>query len=67
MHVQKGDTIRLIAMPGDPDPIPSGTVGVVIEVTEGPLAQIEVDWIGVNRSLFLVPGVDLFEIIERGK
>ncbi len=63
--VKKGDRIRLIAMPEDPDPIPAGSEGVVIEVTNGPLAQIIVDWIGIDRSLALIPGVDLFEIIGR--
>ena len=63
--VTEGDRIRLIAMPDDPDPIPAGSEGVVVEVTEGPLAQIIVDWIGINRSLALVPGVDVFEIIGR--
>jgi hypothetical protein len=63
--VKKGDRIRLIAMPEDPDPIPAGSEGVVVEVTNGPLAQIIVDWIGIDRSLALIPGVDLFEIIGR--
>ncbi len=62
--VRKGDRIRLIEMPNDPDPIPAGSEGVVIEVTEGPLAQIVVEWIGLTRSLSLVPGVDVFEIVE---
>ncbi len=62
--VRKGDRIRLIEMPNDPDPIPSGSEGLVIEVTEGPLAQIIVKWIGMERSLALIPGVDRFEIVE---
>ena len=63
--VKKGDRIRLIAMPEDPDPIPAGSEGVVVEVTEGPLAQIIVNWIGIDRSLALIPGVDVFEIVGR--
>ena len=63
--VTKGTRIRLIAMPQDPDPIPAGSEGVVVEVTDRPLAQIIVDWIGINRSLALIPGVDVFEIIGR--
>ena len=63
--IRPGDHIRLIAMPDDPDPIPAGSEGVVVEVTDGPLAQIIVEWIGIKRSLALVPGVDIFEIIGR--
>ena len=64
--VQKGDAIRLISMPGDPDPIPVGSTGIVTRVTEGTMAQIDVRWDDSNRSLSLVPGVDQFEIIGRG-
>jgi len=60
----KGDRIKLIAMPDDPDPIIAGSEGVVVNVTDGPLAQIIVDWDN-GRSLALVPGVDVFEIIVR--
>ena len=63
-NVKAGDRIRLLNMPDDPDPIPPGSEGVVIEVTDGPLAQILVAWIGLKRSLALVPGVDVFEIVE---
>ncbi len=66
MQVKQGDRIRLIKMPDDPDPIPAGSEGVVVEVTEGPLAQIIVTW-DSGRSLSLVPGVDVFEIIERSE
>ncbi len=65
--VRKGDHIKLIQMPNDPDPIPPGSEGLVIEVTEGPLAQILVKWIGMERSLALIPGVDRFEIITSVK
>ena len=64
--VKKGDHIRLVSMPNDPDPIPAGSEGIVVEVTDGPYAQIAVDWIGISRTLDLVPGVDHFEIIEPG-
>jgi len=63
--VKAGDRIRLIEMSDDPDPIPAGSEGVVVAVTEGPLAQIEVRWIGIKRSLALIPGVDRFEIVRR--
>ena len=61
--VKSGDRIKLISMPDDPDPIPAGSEGVVIDVTDGPLAQITVEWIGMDRTLALIPGVDRFEII----
>jgi len=63
--VMKGTRIRLLAMPDDPDPIPAGSEGVVVEVTEGPLARIEVRWDNSSRSLALIPGIDMFEIIGR--
>jgi len=65
VKIRPGDRLSLIAMPNDPDPIPAGSEGVVVEVTEGPLAQIVVEWIGLNRSLALILGVDVFEIIGR--
>ena len=61
-----GDHIRMIEMPNDPDPIPPGSEGVVVDVTDGPLAQILVDWKN-GRSLALLPGVDRFEIIKSAK
>ena len=61
--VKPGDRIKLINMPDDPDPIPAGSEGLVIDVTDGPLAQITVQWIGMNRTLALIPGVDRFEIV----
>ena len=64
--IQEGDRVKLIYMPDDPDPIPSGSVGTVTRVTDGPLAQISVDWDN-GRSLSLVPGTDEFEVIERGE
>ncbi len=66
-RVRKGDHIKLIQMPNDPDPIPPGSEGLVIEVIEGPLAQILVKWIGMERSLALIPGVDRFEIVKPAK
>lgn len=52
-------------MPDDPDPIPAGSTGTVTRVTDGPLAQVSVDWDN-GRSLSLVPGTDQFEVINRG-
>ena len=62
--VQKGDRIRLLHMPDDPDPILVGSTGTVTNVTTGPLGQVSVDWDN-GRSLSLVPGVDQFEVVER--
>jgi hypothetical protein len=63
-EINPGDRIRIIAMPDDPDPIPAGSEGVVVDVTEGPLAQVEVRW-DCGRSLYLLPGVDRFELVSR--
>ena len=60
--VKPGDRICLLAMPSDPAPIPSGTTGTVLNVTEGLLAQIRVKWDN-HRSLSLIPGVDQYEIV----
>ena len=64
--VRAGDRIRLINMPDDPDPIPAGSTGTIESVTDGPLGQIHVKWDDSGRTLSLVPGVDRFEVIERG-
>lgn len=58
--VPVGTKIRLISMPDDPDPIPSGTCGVVIG---GSAEQLWVDW-EIRRSLNLIVGVDKFQIIS---
>lgn len=62
--IQKGDRIRLLSMPDDPDPIPVGSTGTIESVTTGPLGQVRVTW-DSGRSLNLIPGVDRFEVIER--
>ena len=64
-RVQRGDRVKMVHMPDDPDPIPAGSIGTVTRVTDGPLAQESVDW-DDGRSLSLVPGTDEFEVIERG-
>ena len=63
--IRTGDRIRLLDMPDDPDPIPAGSTGTVTRVTTGPLGQVTVAW-DSGRSLSLVPGVDRYEVIERG-
>ena len=57
-----GDRIRLLSMPDDPDPLPIGATGMVVGITEGPMAQVGVDWDN-GRSLMLIPGVDQVEVI----
>ena len=64
--IRTGDRIRLLSMPDDPDPIPAGSTGTIESVTAGPLGQIHVKWDDSGRTLSLVPGVDRFEVIERG-
>jgi len=64
-NVQKGDRVKMIHMPDDPEPIPTGSIGTVTRVIDGPLAQVSVDWDN-GRFLCLVPGTDEFEVIERG-
>lgn len=57
--VQEGDRIRLIEMCGDPNPVESGTEGIVYHVGGG---VVNVQWDN-GRVLGLVIGVDKFEII----
>mgnify|MGYP006271067963 CR=1 FL=1 len=64
--VKKGDRIRLVHMPNDPDPIPPGTEGTVTDVL--PLhfhekeTQILVRWDN-GRSLSCICPPDSVEII----
>ena len=62
-----GDRIRLVAMPDDPDPIPTGEVGTVIEVMhhgDGHDAwyQVHVQW-DHGRTLMLTLPPDRFELL----
>lgn len=62
---QAGDRVRMTgAMPGDPDPIPVGTEGTVVEVMNvgTPIEQIHVDW-DIERSLLLLP-TDPFDVVD---
>jgi Zn ribbon nucleic-acid-binding protein len=60
-----GDRIRVVSMLDDPDPLPVGSTGTVVSVADGPFGQIGVDWDN-GRSLFLLPGIDHFEVIDDG-
>lgn len=57
-----GDKIRLIDMPGDPFPIPFGSVGVVTEIVDWGTneIQVQVDW-RIKRSLNLICPPDKIE------
>lgn len=60
-----GTKIRLDEMPNDPNPIASGSTGIVNNIDDqGGLA---IDWDGFSRSLRLLPGVDKFTVLERPK
>jgi hypothetical protein len=65
---KEGDRVRLVAMPDDPDPIPQGTEGTVIDTT--PLdwgsrkqTQVSVKWDN-GRSLSCVCPPDVLTIIS---
>jgi len=59
-----GDRIRLISMPADPDPIPSGTLGTVQDVqSHCGWTQLEVDWDNGRRLMLSLPD-DKIEILS---
>ena len=68
-YAMPGDTIRLINMPDDPNPIEPGTVGVVQEISFGP--AFNEDYLTVNwengRRLKLIVGLDEFERIKNSE
>lgn len=62
--IEPGDRIRLLEMPDDPQPIPVGTEGTVVDVSyckiAGGYTQISVRWDN-GRGLQLVVPPDRFE------
>ena len=63
-QLKKGDRIRLVSMPQDPDPIPVGSLGTVVEVYEHrDWTQVDVDWAN-GRSLMLTMPDDCVAIVE---
>jgi hypothetical protein len=63
-RLRRGDRIRLVSMPHDPDPIPAGTHGTVTAIHEHQdWAQVEVDWDN-GRSLMLTLPDDCIAIVE---
>jgi len=65
-QVKVGDRIRLTHMPDDPDPLPAGSEGLVVAVMDDFMPQIEVRW-DSGRTLYLLPDIDSFEIIDRAE
>lgn len=68
MLPKPGDRIRVLAMPDDPDPIPTGAVGTVIAVSshgDGKNArhQLDVEWDN-GRNLMLTLPSDRIEILR---
>ena len=69
-EIQKGSRVRLVSMPDDPDPIPSGTEGTVVlgnPVHPGPgsennFTQVMVKWDN-GRSLSCVVPPDHLELL----
>ncbi len=56
--VSVGDRIEIITMPGDPHPVPAGTIGTVTHLCDTPgVEQIGVSWEN-GRTLALIPGTD---------
>lgn len=56
-----GKRIRLINMPDDPNPIPSGSIGTVEFIDDAFIIHVKWD---DGRKLGLVPDVDDYELIE---
>lgn len=62
--MKQGDRIRLIEMGEDLDPIPPGSEGTVVGVSDlGAWKQIDVDWDN-GRKLFLSVPPDQAVVIE---
>jgi hypothetical protein len=62
--LKKGDRIRLVSMPQDPNPIPIGSLGTVVAVHEyRDWTQVDVDWDN-GRSLMLTLPEDRVAMVE---
>ena len=63
-RLKKGDRIRLVSMPQDPDPIPAGTLGTVVAVYDHrDWNQVDVNWDN-GRTLMLTMPEDCIELVE---
>ena len=56
-----GTRIELVSMPNDPDPVPTGSRGTVLEGSSG--GQMFVEWDN-GRTLILLPGVDRYRVVN---
>jgi hypothetical protein len=64
IRLKKGDRIRLVSMPQDPDPIPVGSLGTVVAVRDQrEWTQVDVDWDN-GRTLMLTIPDDCVSIVE---
>ena len=64
-QIKVGNRIRLIAMPDDPDPLPTGELGTVVGVyPHHDWTQIDVDW-DCGRTLMLTIPPDEIEIVGK--
>jgi Domain of unknown function (DUF4314) len=63
--LRAGDRIRLISMVDDPDPIPVGALGTVLDIfqRDGWL-QVDVDWDN-GRALMLTIPPDVVEVLTK--
>lgn len=64
---KRGDRVRLVFMPNDPDPIPEGTEGIVTDVMpidwgQDKKTQVHVAWDN-GRSLSCICPPDFLEIL----
>ncbi len=54
--LKTGDRVRLISMPDDVDPVPVGTLGVVLQVfNHGEWQQVEVAWDNGRKLMLSMP------------
>lgn len=65
--MKKGDRVELVAMPGDPNPLPRGSKGTVLSVQEfdwpEPWTQVCVQWDTDRRLMICIPPDDV-RVIE---
>jgi hypothetical protein len=67
VRLKKGDRIRLVSMPNDPDPIPVGSLGTVVGIRDHrDWTQIDVDW-DSGRTLMLTLPNDCIVVLPRSK
>jgi hypothetical protein len=60
-EVKKGDTIKLISMVDDPNPVQPGTKGVVTDIDD--TGTLFVKWEN-GRTLGILPGIDEYEVLD---